>query len=134
MTRAELIAANDRLRTCCSGGHVEVCHGPYELDDRTMGRMLCVIAQYHNFASDSLHDEGLMVVAASASRGPLKSSTASASCASGLPSGILLRDNSGILYFNSRNYQCFRSALEARRHAYPNHNPSQRVLLRAEVD
>jgi hypothetical protein len=63
MTRDQIIAANDRLRTAFSGGCVEVCHGPYEIDDRTLGRMLCAIAKYNKFSSNSLHDEGLMIFA-----------------------------------------------------------------------
>ena len=57
------ILANDNLRRHFRGGRVEVCHGPYDLDDRTMGRMLCAIAKYDNFSSDSVHDEGVMLFA-----------------------------------------------------------------------
>src|SRR6185437_1722941 len=63
MTRDRIIAANDTLRTCFSGGRVEVCHGPYDIDDRMMGRMLCAIAKYDNFPPDSLHDEGVLLFA-----------------------------------------------------------------------
>lgn len=63
MTRDRIIAANDTLRTCFSGGRVEVCHGPYDIDDRMMGRLLCAIAKYDNFPPDSLHDEGLLIFA-----------------------------------------------------------------------
>lgn len=63
MTREEVIDANDQLRQHFIGGRVEVCHGPYEIEDRTMGRMLCAIAAYTNFAPGSLHDEGVMVFA-----------------------------------------------------------------------
>ena len=61
MTREETIAANDRLRTLFKGGRIEVCHGPYELDDRTLGRMLCVLGLYNRFDKDSLHDCGTFI-------------------------------------------------------------------------
>lgn len=63
MTRDETIAANDRMRTCFSGGRIEVHHGPYDIDDRTMGRMLCAIAKYDTFSPNSPHDEGVMLFA-----------------------------------------------------------------------
>lgn len=63
MTRAEIIHANDQLRQAFRGGRVEVCHGPYDIDDRTIGRMLCAIAKCRNFGPDSLHDEGVLVFA-----------------------------------------------------------------------
>jgi len=54
---------NDELRQHFRGGRVEVCHGPYAIDDRTMGRMLCAIAQYDRFDPGSLHDEGVLLFA-----------------------------------------------------------------------
>lgn len=63
MTREQTIWANDELRQYFRGGRVEVCHGPYEVDDRTMGRMLCAIAKYDEFPADSLHDEGVLIFA-----------------------------------------------------------------------
>jgi hypothetical protein len=61
--RQQEIAANDLLRKYMRGGRIEVCHGPYDLDDRTIGRMLCAIAAYDRFDPDSLHDEGVMLFA-----------------------------------------------------------------------
>lgn len=55
---ADIITANDLLRTEFKGGRIEVCHGPYELDDRTLGRMLCVLAKYNKFEEGGLHDSG----------------------------------------------------------------------------
>lgn len=63
MTRDRIIRANDELRQHFRGGHIEVCHGPYDIDDRTMGRMLCAIAKYDKFPADSLHDEGVLLFA-----------------------------------------------------------------------
>jgi hypothetical protein len=63
MNRAQIIQANDNLRQHFRGGRIEVCHGPYDIDDRTMGRMLCAIARYDKFHADSLHDEGLFIFA-----------------------------------------------------------------------
>lgn len=63
MTRVEIIHANDQLRQHFKGGRVEVCHGPYDIDDRTMGRMLCAIAKYDMFSAESLRDEGVLVFA-----------------------------------------------------------------------
>jgi hypothetical protein len=63
MTREEIVAANDLLRTAFKGGRVEVCHGPYELDDRTLGRMLSVLARYSTFEEGSLHDRGTFIFA-----------------------------------------------------------------------
>jgi hypothetical protein len=61
MTREQTRIANDNLRQNFNGGRIEVCHGPYDLDDRTIGRMLCALARYNRFASDSLHDEGCFI-------------------------------------------------------------------------
>jgi hypothetical protein len=63
MTRSQIIAANDELRQHFHGGRIEVCHGPYEIDDRTMGRMLCAIAKYDKFSAESLHDHGVLIFA-----------------------------------------------------------------------
>src|SRR5262249_5845818 len=63
MSRGQTIRANDHLRKYLRGGRVEVSHGPYELDDRTIGRMLCVLARYDKFDSDSLHDQGCFIFA-----------------------------------------------------------------------
>jgi hypothetical protein len=63
MTREELSRANDELRQHFRDGRIEVSHGPYEIDDRTMGRMLCAIAKYDSFSADSQHDEGVLVFA-----------------------------------------------------------------------
>jgi len=63
MSRVTEIEANDALRKNFRGGRIEVCHGPYEIDDRTMGRMLCALAAYDRFPGDSLHDEGLVLFA-----------------------------------------------------------------------
>lgn len=54
----EEIRRNDDLRQHFRGGRIEVCHGPYEVDDRTMGRIICALARYDSFHPDSLHDEG----------------------------------------------------------------------------
>jgi hypothetical protein len=62
--RDEIISQNDLLRKYMRGGRVEVCHGPYEIDDRTMGRMLCAIAAYDRFTPDSYH-EGVLLSPAS---------------------------------------------------------------------
>lgn len=43
MTRKQIIEANDQLRQFFRGGRVEVCHGPYDLDDRLIGGMLCAL-------------------------------------------------------------------------------------------
>ena len=59
----QTIHLNDDLRKHFRGGRIEVCHGPYEIDDRTMGRMLCALATYNKFEPGSLHDEGAMVFA-----------------------------------------------------------------------
>jgi hypothetical protein len=61
MTREEQITANDQLRQRFKDGRVEVCRGQYDLDDRTLGRMLCTLAKYNKFAPDSLHDEGSFI-------------------------------------------------------------------------
>jgi hypothetical protein len=61
MTRIDIIQANDQLRTALKGGRIEVCHGPYDLDDRLIGRMLCVLARYDRFEQDSLHDAGVFI-------------------------------------------------------------------------
>jgi hypothetical protein len=63
VTREQQIAANDQLRQYMRGGRIEVCHGPYDIDDRTMGRMLCALGNYNKFAPESLHDEGVMLFA-----------------------------------------------------------------------
>ena len=84
MSRVTEIEANDALRHHFRGGRIEVCHGPYEIDDRTMGRMLCALAAYDRFPGDSLHDEGLVLFAGSSSPGKSKPWTARASCACGL--------------------------------------------------
>jgi hypothetical protein len=63
MTRSQIIRSNDELRQNFRGGRIEVCHGPYEIDDRTIGRMLCAVANYTKFSPDSLHDEGVMLFA-----------------------------------------------------------------------
>lgn len=63
MTREQIIRANDDLRRHFRGGRIEFCQDPYDIDDRTMGRMLCAITQYDKFAPDSLHDEGLLLFA-----------------------------------------------------------------------
>jgi hypothetical protein len=63
MNRLEIICRNDDLRKNFRGGRIEVCHGPYDIDDRTMGRMLCAVAQYEKFDPESLHDEGLFIFA-----------------------------------------------------------------------
>lgn len=55
------IRRNDELRQHFRGGCVEVCHGPYEIDDRTMGRMLCALARYDRFSPGSRHDEGVLL-------------------------------------------------------------------------
>jgi hypothetical protein len=56
--RDKVVALNDKLRTTFKGGRIEICHGPYDLDDRTVGRMLCTLARYNKFEPDSLHDTG----------------------------------------------------------------------------
>lgn len=61
MTREAVILANDQLRQYFRGGRIEVCRGPYEIDDRTMGRMLCAVGKYNAFSPESLHDEGVFV-------------------------------------------------------------------------
>ena len=61
MTPQRIIQLNDQLRTGFKGGRIEVCHGPYDLDDRTIGRMLCVLARYNRFAPNSLHDSGQFI-------------------------------------------------------------------------
>ena len=59
----EEIRANDDLRRHFRGGRVEVHHAPYDLDDRTIGRMLCVLARYDRFEEGSLHDTGVFIFA-----------------------------------------------------------------------
>jgi hypothetical protein len=54
---------NDDLRTQFKGGRIEVHHGPYDLEDRIVGRMLCVLARYNRFEPDSLHDNGVFIFA-----------------------------------------------------------------------
>ena len=61
MTRAELIQQNDELRQHFTGGRIEVCHGAYELEDRIVGRMLCVLAKYNKFEPGSSHDSGQFI-------------------------------------------------------------------------
>lgn len=61
MTRENTIQANDELRTTFKGGRVQICHGPYGIDDRTLGRMLCALAKYNKFSPDSLHDQGCFI-------------------------------------------------------------------------
>jgi hypothetical protein len=61
MDKARIIQLNDELRTGFKGGRIEVHHGPYELEDRIVGRMLCVLARYNRFEPESLHDEGLFI-------------------------------------------------------------------------
>lgn len=63
MTREQYIAANDSLRRQFVGGRIEVCHGPYNIDNRTLGRMLCAVAAYDRFSPESLHDEGVLLFA-----------------------------------------------------------------------
>lgn len=63
MHREEIIRANDELRNLFKGGRVEVHHGPFDLDDRTIGRMLCVLARYNKFDDESLHDWGTFIFA-----------------------------------------------------------------------
>jgi hypothetical protein len=63
MTRDQIIQANDVLRQSFRAGRVEVCHGPYDIDDRTLGRMLCAVAKYDSFSADSLHDQGVLIFA-----------------------------------------------------------------------
>jgi hypothetical protein len=63
MTPQHIIQCNDALRTGFKGGRIEVCHGPYELDDHLIGRMLCALARYDRFAPDSLHDYGQFIFA-----------------------------------------------------------------------
>jgi hypothetical protein len=63
MDKANIIQLNDDLRTGFKGGRVEIHHGPFDVDDRTLGRMLCVLARYNRFEPDSLHDEGLFIFA-----------------------------------------------------------------------
>jgi hypothetical protein len=63
MTRDQIIQQNDNLRQQFCGGRIEVCHGPYDIDDRTMRGMLCAVAGYDRFDPGSLHDEGLMLFA-----------------------------------------------------------------------
>jgi hypothetical protein len=60
-SRDEIIAANDLLRTQFKGGRIEICDGPFEFDDRLIGRMLCVLARFSNFGDDNLHDSGLFI-------------------------------------------------------------------------
>lgn len=61
--RAAAIELNDALRTEFKGGRIEVHHGPFDLEDRIVGRMLCVLARYNRFDADSLHDSGLFIFA-----------------------------------------------------------------------
>jgi len=61
MTRNDIIAAKDELRTSFKGGRIEVCHGAYDLDDRLVGRMLCVLARYNRFEEGSMHDDGMFI-------------------------------------------------------------------------
>jgi hypothetical protein len=61
MTRDEQIQANDQLRQFMRGGRVEVCHGPYELDDRLIGRVLVRLGLYNTFDDKSLHDHGVFI-------------------------------------------------------------------------
>jgi len=44
MTRDQIVQQNDNLRQQFCGGRIEVCHGPYDVDDRTMRGMLCAVA------------------------------------------------------------------------------------------
>ncbi len=61
MTPRQIVALNDELRSSFKGGRIEVRHGPYDLDDRLIGRMLCVLARYNRFEPDSLHDSGQFI-------------------------------------------------------------------------
>jgi len=61
MTPAQITQLNDELRTAFKGGRIEVCHGPYELDDRLVGRLLCALARYNKFEPNSLHDSGQFI-------------------------------------------------------------------------
>jgi hypothetical protein len=81
MTRQETIHANDQLRQRFTGGRIEVCHSLCDIDDRTMGQMLCAIAKFDKFSADSLHDKGALVFAGLGSPGTSNSSTTSASSA-----------------------------------------------------
>ncbi len=63
MTHEQTIWANDELRQHFHGGRIEFRHGPYDIDDRTMGRMLCAIAEHKSFPPESLHDEGVLIFA-----------------------------------------------------------------------
>jgi hypothetical protein len=63
MDTATIIQLNDELRTGFRGGRVEVHHGPFDLEDRIIGRMLCVLARYESFEPGSLHDNGLFIFA-----------------------------------------------------------------------
>jgi len=63
MSRIDVIQANDVLRTTFKGGRIEVWHGAYDLDDRLIGRMLCVLARYNKFEPDTEHDSGLFIFA-----------------------------------------------------------------------
>lgn len=61
MTREEAIYNNDQLRQHFKGGRIQICRGPYGIDDRTLGRMLCALAKYNKFTPDSLHDQGCFI-------------------------------------------------------------------------
>jgi hypothetical protein len=63
MDAATIIQINDALRKHFIRGRIEVHHGPYDLDSRLIGRMLCVLARYNRFDADSLHDDGLFIFA-----------------------------------------------------------------------
>jgi hypothetical protein len=74
MDKANIIQFNDELRTGFRGGCIEVDHGPYDLEDRIIGRMLCVFARYNRFEPrqpaqrTSLHLRRLRVLLADSSR------------------------------------------------------------------
>lgn len=59
--RIEIVRRNDELRQHFKGGRVQICRGPYEIDDRTLGRMFCALAKYNKFSPDSLHDQGCLI-------------------------------------------------------------------------
>lgn len=63
-TPQQIIAANDELRTKFKGGRILFAHhSTFDLDDRTLDKMLCAVAAYDRFAPDSLHDEGVLIFA-----------------------------------------------------------------------
>lgn len=46
------------LRRHFRGGRLELWHGPFEIDDRLLGRMLCGLLRYRTFDDGSLHNSG----------------------------------------------------------------------------